>query len=49
MSIRTSAVITLALSAMLALSACANTVRGAGQDITNTADAVGDTVTDIAN
>lgn len=49
MSIYSSTKIAIALSAMLALAACANTIRGAGQDIENTADAVGDSARDIAN
>ncbi|WP_281431832.1 hypothetical protein [Rhizobium setariae] len=34
--------IVLALIAALALSSCANTIRGAGRDVSNTKDAVKD-------
>jgi predicted small secreted protein len=34
--------IALALVAVLALSSCANTIRGAGRDVSNTKDAVKD-------
>lgn len=34
----------VAIACMFALSACANTVRGAGKDVNNTVDAVEDTV-----
>lgn len=37
------------LMCLLMLSACANTVRGAGQDIENTAEATEGAVEDIAN
>ena len=38
----------LALVAVLALSACANTVRGVGRDVGNTVDATGAAVKDVA-
>jgi entericidin B len=34
--------IVVALIAVLALSSCANTIRGAGRDVSNTKDAVED-------
>ncbi|ALN73869.1 MULTISPECIES: hypothetical protein [unclassified Aureimonas] len=40
--------VALALVATLALSACANTVRGVGRDVGNTVDATGAAVKDVA-
>lgn len=40
--IKMSSRIAIALIAGLALSSCANTIRGAGKDVSNTADAVKD-------
>lgn len=42
------AAVTVALIAALALSACANTVRGVGRDVGNTVDATGAAANDIA-
>lgn len=39
--------LSLALAAALTLSACGNTIRGAGQDIGNTVDATGDAVDEV--
>lgn len=41
--------IVVALAAALLVSACANTIRGAGRDISNTADATKDAASDVAN
>jgi predicted small secreted protein len=41
---KTMTAISLALIAALALSSCANTIRGAGRDVSNTADAAKDAV-----
>jgi entericidin B len=38
--IKISSRVAVALIAVLALSSCANTIRGAGKDVSNTADAV---------
>jgi predicted small secreted protein len=43
------AAFSLAIAATIALSACANTVRGAGRDVGNTVDATGAAVNDVAN
>ncbi len=40
--------VAVALIATLALSACANTVRGVGRDVGNTVDATGSAVRDVA-
>ncbi len=40
--IKVSIRIAIALIAVLALSSCANTIRGAGRDVSNTKDAVKD-------
>lgn len=40
--------VTVALVAVMALSACANTVRGVGRDVGNTVDATGAAVNDVA-
>ena len=37
----------LILAAVLSASACANTIRGAGKDIGQAADATGDAIEDI--
>lgn len=42
------ALIAASLAAVMTLSACANTVRGAGRDIGNTVDATAGAVDDIA-
>lgn len=42
------AVVIASLAAALALSACANTVRGVGRDVGNTVDATGAAVDDVA-
>ena len=39
--------LTVAVVASLALAACGNTIRGAGQDIGNTVDATGDAVDEV--
>ncbi|WP_192843391.1 MULTISPECIES: hypothetical protein [Aureimonas] len=39
--------VALSLVAVLALSACANTVRGVGRDVGNTVDATGAAVKDV--
>lgn len=39
----------LLLAAALALTACGNTIRGAGRDVANTVDATGDAAADVAN
>ena len=41
--------VAISLSAVLSLAACANTIRGAGKDISAAADATGDAIDDIAN
>ncbi|WP_198598269.1 hypothetical protein [Mangrovicella endophytica] len=43
------ALVSLVLAGALALSACANTVRGVGRDVGNTVDATGAAANDIAN
>lgn len=40
--------VTFALAAVMTLAACANTVRGVGADVSNTVDATGAAVEDIA-
>lgn len=40
--------VTVALVAVMALSGCANTVRGVGRDVGNTVDATGAAVKDVA-
>ncbi len=40
--------VTVALAAVMALSGCANTVRGVGRDVGNTVDATGAAVNDVA-
>lgn len=37
------------LAAATAIGACENTIRGAGQDIEETAEATGEAVTDVAD
>ena len=44
-----SRVIVATFAALLALSGCANTIRGAGQDAANTVDAAGDAAGNVAN
>jgi predicted small secreted protein len=39
----------IALSAVLLLASCANTIRGAGHDVKNTANATEHAVKDVAN
>ena len=41
--------VAISLLAALSLAACANTIRGAGKDISATAAATGDAVQDIVN
>ncbi len=41
--------VVLLLISGFAISGCANTVRGAGKDIANTVEAVGDSVRRVAN
>ncbi len=41
--------IVVALSAVLFLASCANTIRGAGRDVSNTAHATEGAVKDVAN
>jgi predicted small secreted protein len=42
------AAVAVVLAATLAMSACANTVRGVGRDVGNTVDATGAAANDIA-
>ena len=37
------------LAALMALTACANTIRGVGRDAGNAVDATGDAVDDVVN
>jgi predicted small secreted protein len=46
--IRRAALLSVALAGALALTACANTVRGVGRDVGNTVDATGAAVNDVA-
>ena len=39
----------ITFTALLVLSGCANTIRGAGQDTANTVDAAGDAASNVAN
>jgi predicted small secreted protein len=48
MSQRRIAIIAASLAAAMALSACANTVRGVGRDLGNTVDATEGAVNDVA-
>ena len=41
--------ISLVLASLIALSGCANTIRGAGQDTANSVDAAGDAAGNIAD
>ena len=41
--------IVIALTAALFLTSCANTIRGAGRDVANTADATEKAAKDVAN
>ncbi|MFD2237310.1 hypothetical protein [Aureimonas populi] len=43
------AVVASMLAAVMALSACANTVRGVGRDVGNTVSATGAAVDDVAS
>ncbi|SDO04710.1 hypothetical protein SAMN05192530_10366 [Aureimonas jatrophae] len=46
--IRRMPAVIVALTAVMALSACANTVRGVGRDVGNTVEATGQAARDIA-
>ncbi len=41
--------VVLVLVLTFAVAGCANTIRGVGKDVSNTADAVADSVNDVAN
>lgn len=41
--------VALVLAAALSLTACGNTIRGAGRDVANTVDATGDAARNVAN
>ncbi|WP_182084868.1 hypothetical protein [Aureimonas sp. ME7] len=46
--IRRISVVAATLAAVMAVSGCANTVRGVGRDVGNTVDATGAAVKDVA-
>lgn len=46
--IRRISVVAVTLAAVMAVSGCANTVRGVGRDVGNTVDATGAAVNDVA-